>query len=69
MKEDYSQGPTFYCPFRTIQAQNLVNMANPRLADKAGERIFTIRCNRGYLDYRLMESTPLNKTLIIHVKL
>lgn len=61
---------TFYCPFRTIHAQNMLAQTDPSLAKSAVDRLFLLRCELGRLDYRAIDSTPgarLRKKILIRL--
>jgi hypothetical protein len=49
---------TFFCPFRTIHAQNMFTQIDLSLINTAIDRLFFIRCEKGGLDYRTVDSTP-----------
>lgn len=49
---------TFLCPFRTVHAQSMLAQTDIALISTAADRLLFMRCERGKLDYRLLDSTP-----------
>ena len=54
---------TFYCPFRTFHVQDAI-MTMPLSDINLGiDKLFRTRCEKGCLEYRLLDNAPLDYSL------
>ena len=51
---------TFYCPFRTFHVQEGMLTVHPSDISLGIDRLFWVKCVKGYLDYRLLDNVPLS---------
>jgi hypothetical protein len=64
------EGNTFFCPFRTFHAQNMLAQADLSLLPTTNDRLLFLRSEKGMLDYRLADSTPgspLRKKVLVQM--
>ena len=53
---------TFFCPFRTFHVQESI-LTIPTSEIQLGiDRLFRVKCEKGYLEYRLLDNPPLDES-------
>ena len=51
---------TFYCPFRTFHVQTAITTMPSSEITLGIDRLFRVKCEKGFMEYRLMDNAPLD---------